>query len=121
MHFGTLDPIRTRVHPLNNNFKLQLGYLIQMTGSCVNQILHSSHSFEACSSQYHLGGEAVSDNLASVTPEWVQQCMVEYQQLHGRKTVGRASYSGLQPFHPEKVQKLQESTYLRLSSLLTNV
>ena len=28
--------------------------LIQMTGSRVNQVLHSSHSFGACSSQYHL-------------------------------------------------------------------
>ena len=42
-----------------------IGYLIQMTESSVDQIPHSSYSFDAPSSQHHLGWKAVIQLLYS--------------------------------------------------------
>ena len=45
-----------------------------MTGSCVDQILHRTNSFDACSSQYHLG-EMVEDANSSLLASLV---LLEY-------------------------------------------
>ena len=52
--------------------KLQIycdfGNLIQIAGSCVNQILHCGHSFDAYSSQYHLKTFAVCVKKSGFDP-----------------------------------------------------
>ena len=75
-------------------FKQRLCYLIQMAGSCVNQVFHSSHSSDACSSQHHLGGRAIAgdenkSNLNGYSSVWqrLNSCEIA-RQWEEHRTVG---------------------------------